>query len=212
MESPPSCCQVARGVHQRFLRAVEVLEAGGIVACATETLYGLSVDPLQPAAVERLLQLKGRGGGRGLILLVPAAADVHRLADPSPRALRLMARFWPGPLTLVLPARPGLSAAVTVRDGSHDWVALRHSPAPAVTNLLRAWGGALVSTSANVSGQPPLADAAAIQRSFGAAVPVILPGAVDPAARPSSVVRVEGPQVTLLRDGALDWKQIVDTP
>lgn len=184
------------------------LGRGEIIAYPTETVYGLGVDPFQPRALERLASLKERDEGKGLILLVNGRGGCDKLARTiPPMACRLMDAFWPGPLTLVLPARPGLSPWITGQGGG---VAVRHSPAPLVKALLREWGAPLVSTSANPAGMPPLLDAAAIRRMWPAAqVAVVLEDDAPFAGDPSTVVDLSGRRIRLLREGAVPFSEIM---
>ncbi|MBF0401532.1 MAG: threonylcarbamoyl-AMP synthase [Magnetococcales bacterium] len=188
---------------QRVCRA---LAAGQVIAHPTETLFGLAVDPFHAAAVQSLLQLKGRQVSKGFILLIPDSGWLERLSrPPSLLAQRLMACFWPGPLTLALPARPELPVEIT---GGSGFVAVRHSSSPLVAALLGCWRGVLVSTSANLAGQPPALSAAAVARQWGDGVAVILAGEVSAQARPSTVLRLDDERVSLLREGALSLAQI----
>ncbi|MBF0625764.1 MAG: threonylcarbamoyl-AMP synthase [Magnetococcales bacterium] len=186
--------------------AVTALSQGRVVAYPTETVYGLGVDPGNETALERLLILKGRSGRQGLIVLVAEASQLDALVQPpSALALALMERFWPGPLTLVLPARPGLSPRLT---GTGDCLAVRRSPAPQVAALLAAWGRPLVSTSANPHGRPPARDSAQVLDYWPEGLAVV-PGVCPPGTRPSTLVRVTGDRAELLRSGALAKEVLV---
>ncbi|MBF0161536.1 MAG: threonylcarbamoyl-AMP synthase [Magnetococcales bacterium] len=190
------------GLHQDLLRcACRALAEGQIIAHPTETVFGFAVDPFNPEAVTRLLRLKGRASERGLILLIPDRSWLERLIlPPPPLASCLMERFWPGPLTLLLPARPDLPPTVT---GGSGFVALRHSSSPLVADLLAIWQRPLVSTSANRSGQPTACSAAIVRQQWGEVVPVILAGQSAAGARPSTLVRVEGTRFAVVREGAV---------
>ncbi|MEO5363618.1 MAG: L-threonylcarbamoyladenylate synthase [Magnetococcus sp. DMHC-8] len=187
-------------------QACLALRAGQVIAHPTETVFGLAADPFQPAALQRLAQLKGRAAGQGFILLIPDRQWLARLIlPPSPLAQRLMDRFWPGPLTLLLPARSDLSPEVT---GNSDFVAVRLSPAPLVQRLLQTWQAPLASSSANLTGQPPLPSATAVRQLWGKAVAVTLEGTIPPDAQPSTLLQVAANQVRLLRAGALSLAHI----
>ncbi|MBF0143477.1 MAG: threonylcarbamoyl-AMP synthase [Magnetococcales bacterium] len=181
--------------------AVSALAGGGVVAHATETIYGLGVDPFQPAALQRLCALKGRDAAKGWILLIDGPAGVARVARPPDRVgERLMARFWPGPLTLVLPALPGVDRRLT---GGGSRVAVRWSSSPVVAALLRGFGGPVVSTSANRSGEPPLTSMARIRACWGGGLAATLDGPVAVDGLPSTVVAVIDGRGHLLRAGAV---------
>lgn len=195
-------------ILEQIEAAALALKQGELVAYPTETVYGLGADPGRGAALEKLLRLKGREATKGLILLVAGAAEVERVAlPPSPLARALMARFWPGPLTLVIPARPELSPLVT---GGHGWVAVRHSPSPVVTTLLERFGAPLVSTSANPSGVPTPARGEELRRLWGKALAVVVdhPGNGG-GGQPSTVIRVDGERLEGLREGAIPFEGLV---
>jgi len=142
-----------------------VLRRGGLVAYPTETFYGLGALARDRAALARLARAKLRPEGKPLPLLAADLAQVEEVAVVTPEAARLAARFWPGPLTLVLAAVPGLDDAITAGTAT---VAIRVPGSDVARALARAAGGALVSTSANVSGEPPPADAAALSPALDA--------------------------------------------
>mgnify|MGYP001824793502 FL=1 len=144
----------AGGARQFVLRrAAAVLHAGGIVAYPTEAVYGLGCDPLNRAAVQRLLALKGRPAEKGLILI---ADDLLRLAPflgpLTPKMRERVDPSWPGPVTWLLPARPETPHWLR---GNHASLAVRVTAHPMAAALCAAFGGPLVSTSANPSGRPP---------------------------------------------------------
>lgn len=178
-----------------------MLAAGGAVAFPTESTYGIGVDALSPAALERLFALKGREPGKPPPILISDDAMLELLVARVPeRARRLMARFWPGPLTLVLPARAGLPEPL-VSDGG---VGVRRSPHPLAAQLVAAFGGPVTATSANLSGQPAAVEAAEVRAVFGDRLHV-LDGGRAPGAPPSTVARVgDDGTLTILRAGALD--------
>ncbi len=181
------------------------LARGELVAYPTETVYALGADALSPAAVERLLDAKGRGGEKGLSVLIRGADELARIAAPLPgAAARLAARFWPGPLTLVVPVADPALAAVATPLG----VGFRCSPQPSAAALARAAAGPVVSTSCNKSGEPPCVTAAEIEASFGAAL-AILGGEPASGLAPSTVVAVAADgALSLLRAGALDFDAV----
>lgn len=145
-------------------RAAECLRGGGVVAYPTEAVWGIGCDPFDAGAVHRLLALKQREEAKGLIL---AAADLSQLDgiadwDALPRDRRdAVLASWPGPHTWIVPATPRVPRWIT---GEHAGVALRVSAHPVVAALCRAYGGALVSTSANTAGAPPPKRRAELER------------------------------------------------
>lgn len=134
-------------------RAALVVRGGGLVVYPTETLYGLGADALDADSVERLLEAKGRGADQPVPVLVADRAMLLRVAQGlSPLAETLIARHWPGPLTLVLPARPGLPRALVNARGG---VGVRISADPVAAALVQEVGGPLTATSANRTGEAP---------------------------------------------------------
>jgi L-threonylcarbamoyladenylate synthase len=181
--------------------ALAVLRGGGVVAYPTETYYGLAVDARDEGALERLLALKGRGADRTISLIVADRAMVESLCAEIPRrAIELMEAHWPGPLTLVLPARPGLPPALVGEGG----VAVRCSPHPVAAALVAALGAPITATSANRAGQPPARTPAEVRAAFtgGAALHVCEAGET-PGGPPSTLVRVRGDALEVLRRGAV---------
>ena len=161
------------------------LRRGGVLAYPTEGVFGIGCDPRNDAAVARVIRIKGRPATKGLLLIaasVEQALDHARALDPA--RMEPVLASWPGPVTWVLPARPGLSSLVT---GGRDTVAVRVTAHPVAAALCRAFGGALVSTSANLSGRPPARTALAARRALGDRVDAVVPGRVDADGRPSTI-------------------------
>jgi L-threonylcarbamoyladenylate synthase len=191
---------VEAGLAGRISEAAEVLRRGGVIAYPTETFYGLGALASDGAAVARLVRVKGRPDGKPLPLLGAGLAQLEAVAELSPLARRLAAAFWPGPLTLVLPARPGLHAAIT---GGAGTVGVRVTSGGVAAALAAAAGGALVATSANPSGGPPPTTAAGLDPALRSRLDLVLDGGATPGGAPSTVVALDGEQVTLLRPGAV---------
>ncbi|MBF0627468.1 MAG: L-threonylcarbamoyladenylate synthase [Magnetococcales bacterium] len=181
--------------------AVAALGRGEVIGLPTETLFGLAADPMHPDALARLIRMKERPADKGFILLIQGQEDLDALVlPPSPVARALMTQFWPGPLTLVLPARAGLSPLLT---GGSGFLAVRHSPALPVQALLAAWQGPLISTSANRAGDAPPGTAAEVREIWCKENLLVIDGEIQPDALPSTVVKVAGAQATILRHGAI---------
>ena len=182
--------------------AAEALLRGGIVAFPTDTVYGLSVALMDPAAVEFLHRLKRRPPDLSVISLVADPDDIHPLvADVPEVAQHLIERFWPGPLSIVFKASPLVPESVL---GGGGTVALRVPKHALSHELLRAVGGPLVSSSANLSGQPPARDAEEVIAAFGNQLDVILDGGPTQGTQPTTLVDVSSGKLELLRAGALD--------
>jgi L-threonylcarbamoyladenylate synthase len=187
-------------------RAAERLRAGGLVVYPTETFYALGALAGSAAAVARLAAAKLRPGDRPVPLVAAdlAAARAVAAAFP-PLAERLAARFWPGPLTLVLPAAPGFPPEVA-REGT---VGVRVPGSALARELARLAGGPLVSTSANRSGGPPVTRPADLDQGLVALVDCVLDGGETPGGLPSTVVAVEPGGPRLLRAGAVSWERLL---
>jgi L-threonylcarbamoyladenylate synthase len=180
--------------------AAAALVAGQVAAYPTETFYGLAVDALSENALARLTTLKGRGAEKAFSLLV---ADRKMLSmvcgEVSDVAENLIRKHWPGPLTLALPARPDLPAKI-VSDG---FVAVRISPHPLAQALVTAVGRPITATSANPAGAAPPCTATEVAAYFPTPDCVILDGGNTPGGRPSTLARVRGDRLEILRAGAV---------
>ncbi|MGD8741831.1 MAG: L-threonylcarbamoyladenylate synthase [Granulosicoccaceae bacterium] len=166
-------------------RAVAVLHAGGIVACPTEAVYGLSCDPLNADAVHTLLALKQRPVHKGLILVASNFRQLEPYLGPLAKPAReRVLQSWPGPHTWLWPAREDTPAWLT---GTHDTLAVRVTAHPLMATLCDAFGGALVSSSANLAGQRPARTALEVRTRFNARIDVILHGRTGGAVKPSTI-------------------------
>jgi L-threonylcarbamoyladenylate synthase len=172
-----------------------------VVAYPTETFYGLGVDAFDAAALERLRAVKGEGRGeKAVSMLVEGPEMLERLvAEIPPAAAALIRRHWPGALTIALPARAGLPAALV----SEGCVAIRQSPHPVARALFARFGGPVTTTSANRAGQPPATTPAAVTAALGAGCH-LLDGGPTAGGAPSTLVRVRGREVEILRHGAVE--------
>lgn len=171
------------------LNAITTLAEGGVIAYPTESVYGYGCDPFNANAVARLLRLKRRPQAKGLILV---AADMEQiaplLAGVSRQQLAQLQAAWPGPVTWLIPD-PNQWVPDWVR-GRFDSVAVRVSAHPLVAELCRAWGGPIVSTSANLSNRPPARSEYSLRvmaRFAGEGADYILPGSTAPGARPTEI-------------------------
>lgn len=187
--------------------AAGVLAAGGLVIYPTETLYGVAADHRNPAALARLSVLKGRQALKPFPLILADAAEADTLAqDIPPQARQLMARFWPGPLTLVLAARQGLSPRLLSEGGG---VGLRVSPHPVAAGLARALGRAITATSANLAGQPPASRADELDPELLAGVDLVLDAGPTPGGPASTILAAQAWPPKLLRAGAIGQEEMV---
>ena len=178
----------------RIAQAAERLRQGAVIAFPTDTLYGVGARARDPVAVERLYRAKQRPPGQPMVWLVTGKDQVETDAVVSDEAADLMRRFWPGPLTLVLPARAQSDGAtIAVRAPDHE-VAL---------SLLRALGEPIASSSANPAGQPPPIDADQVIAGMGGRIDVVLDGGPCRIGQPSTILDLSGPSPRILRQGAI---------
>ena len=187
--------------------AADRLRHGALALFPTETLIGIGCAAELPRAVRRLVRLKGRAPDHPFPVLLPDDWPLARVANAAPAAARLAERFWPGSLTLVLPALPSCPVAGLPADGT---IAVRRSAHPVARGLANALDGLLVATSANPSGAPPAREMAAVDSVLRAGVEVVVDGPPTPGGRGSTIVRVSADgRWEILREGALDRDAIV---
>jgi L-threonylcarbamoyladenylate synthase len=171
--------------RHRLALAAHWVSAGGLVAYPTEAVYGLGCDPDDGEAVRRLLALKARPEAKGLILIGADWAQIEPYVVPLGRLRMAVIRAtWPGPVTWLLPARPTTPRWLT---GNHATLAVRVTAHPLAAGLCRRWGGALVSTSANVASRPPARTALAVRLALGPGLDYVLAGPCGGQARPSRI-------------------------
>jgi L-threonylcarbamoyladenylate synthase len=177
-------------------RAGEVLRAGGVALLPAEGVYGLHARAEDPAAVDRLTRLKPRAGKQGFIGLIADPGDAARWAETGDIAESLIERYWPGALTLVLRARPGVPEALIAADGT---VALRCPGSDLLREIVRIATGIVISTSANEPGQPPMIRA---EGPLAESVDLVVDqGSLS--GTPSTLVSVQEDGVRVLRHGAV---------
>ncbi|GHV33607.1 threonylcarbamoyl-AMP synthase [Synergistales bacterium] len=187
--------------------AASILRDGGLVAFPTETVYGLGADGLGADAVKKIFAAKGRPRDNPLILHVCDKQETARLAKRDQRALDLMDKFWPGPLTLVLPLLENSCVPKEVTAGLST-VAIRMPDHPVALALIEATGHPLAAPSANRSGRPSPTDAWAVDFDLGEGVSMVLDaGSVDIGLE-STVIDLTGEEVLLLRPGGLPAEKL----
>jgi tRNA threonylcarbamoyl adenosine modification protein (Sua5/YciO/YrdC/YwlC family) len=182
-------------------RAAGLIRRGEVIAIPTDTVYGLAADPFNLAAVQKVFSAKGRPGAAPLLLLIDSLELATRCASSLPPLFGLLAKkFWPGPLTLVVPASSQLPAAVT---GGTSMVGLRLPDAAVPLALVRAVGGPITGTSANVSGRGDCRSAKEVEHSLGSRLSLILDGGESRVTQTSTVLRIDGEQWGMIREGAI---------
>lgn len=183
--------------------AKTVLEAGGVVALPTDTVYGVGVPAHNVDGIRRLYSIKGRDAAKAIPVLIAAAEDLEEVAQPDNRARKLAAAFWPGALTLVLPRQPHLPEALS----PYATIGVRVPDHPVALTLLRAVGPMAV-TSANRSGEPDSLTAAAVLEQLGGRIDMVLDGGPTPGGQPSTVVEFAGKTPKVLRSGPISEAEI----
>jgi L-threonylcarbamoyladenylate synthase len=186
---------------ENLSQAIAALGRGNVIVFPTETLYGLGADALNFAAVDKVFQLKGRDPRNPIPVLVSDLLMLDALvAEISPLAKQLMACFWPGPLTLVLPARDDIPRPLVNTRGG---VGVRISSQPLARKLVGMLGRPITATSANPSGQPAARTAAQARAYFSGAVEIFVDGGKLTSSNPSTVAEVVGEKVAIIRHGAI---------
>lgn len=186
--------------------ALDILREGGVVAFPTDTVYGIGADPLREEAVEALYRAKGRPGEKAIPLLLSDALQMEGVVRDVPPAARALARcFWPGALSMVLPAREEVPAIV--RAGG-DTLALRMPDHPVALRLIAAFGRPLAVTSANRSGQPSPATAEEVLVQLGGRIPLVVDGGRCPGGEPSTVLDLTTHPPRILRPGPVTWGDV----
>lgn len=181
-------------------RAEACLAEGGVVAVPTDTVYGVAAAVAHPAAVVALFALKDRDAAKPVAVLVADVTQAAEATTMGPVARRLAERFWPGALTLVLPRAAGFDIDL---GGAGDTVGVRAPAHPGLIALCRSLGP-LATTSANRSGRPTPPDAAGVANELaGTGVELVVDGGPAPGGTASTVVRVDGEELTVLRTGPI---------
>ena len=187
--------------------AITALSEGHVVALPTETVYGFACDARDPQALRRLFELKGRPQNVPLpvALAEPSWAEAWQ-KTPDARVDRLAKRWWPGPLTIVVEAAPGVSEILSAGLGT---VALRVPDQPITLEIIASLGRAVALTSANRHGEPPATSADAIRRGFPEGVAVVVDGGPSPLGVPTTLVALEAArQWRVLRAGGVSEAEL----
>jgi L-threonylcarbamoyladenylate synthase len=195
-----------------FEAAIETLRRGDVIVFPTETLYGLGADALNSEAVEKVFKLKGRDSQNPIPVLVADPEMLRNLvSEIPPLAQKLMDRFWPGPLTLVLPAREDLPKPLL---NASAGIAVRISSQPIATQLLKELGRPMTATSANPSGKEPARTLQEAKRYFSGKVNFFLDGGRLSSKSGSTVVELVGAAIKIIREGdiaASELRSVVGT-
>ena len=186
--------------REHILKSVDVLRHGAVIAFPTDTLYAVAARAADPRAVSRLYAVKRRPPTQPLVWLVSGPQAVDRFALVSEEAAGLMRRYWPGPLTLVLPALPA---------AGQPTLAVRAPEHPLALALLEALDEPLASSSANRAGAAPPIDADAVIAGLGDDLDLVLDGGPCRIGEPSTILDLTRSQPRILRDGAIPADQLI---
>ena len=187
--------------------AIEPFRAGGIIAYPTETFYGLCVDPFNELAIKALYEVKGRPPASPMPLIIGEASMLSSVvSEISPQAQKLINRFWPGPLTIVFRARPGLPSILTAGTGT---IAVRLSGSPCARRLSSTLSSPITSTSANPSGSPPATKAAGVLSYFDGSIDILIDGGGLKGMKGSTIVDATGERLVVLREGEIASSEIL---
>jgi L-threonylcarbamoyladenylate synthase len=190
---------------QALASAESLLRAGGLAAFPTDTVYGLGAMLFDLQAIEQLYMVKGRDAAKAIAVLIGDEAALGQVAgELGDVATRLARRFWPGPLTLVVPAHPDLPANLSPL----PTVGVRMPNHPVALALLRRTGP-LAVTSANLSGGPSSKTAAEVFAQLNGRIPLILDGGQTPGGLSSTVVDCTGSELVILRQGPISMQQLI---
>lgn len=193
---------------QAIAAAVEVLRAGGVVAYPTDTLYGLAADPRRDDAVRRLFEVKARDRAAAVALIAADVAQAQQAGAFEASELALARAFWPGPLTIVVPAAPMLSEWLSAGLGT---VGVR-VPAHAVARALAAaHGWCITATSANPSGQSAPRTPGEVADALGDRIDALVDGGAAPGGPPSTIVEFADGRPVLRRRGAIAWERVLES-
>lgn len=189
-------------------RGAEIIRDGGLVAFPTETVYGLGANALDAEAVAKIYEAKGRPSDNPLILHVSSVEMAETLVEINWRARFLMERFWPGPLSIVLPANsivPGRTR------GGLPTAAVRMPDSAIALALIKLSGLPIAAPSANISGRPSPTDADTVRRDIGSRVPLVIDGGETRVGLESTVIDITGEHIVLLRPGGLSKEELEET-
>ncbi|MHA1506092.1 MAG: L-threonylcarbamoyladenylate synthase [Candidatus Asgardarchaeia archaeon] len=182
------------------------LERGGVIAYPTDTVYGLGSNPYKEDSVERIYRIKGREKSKPLPLLFDSIESVEKVAHIDDRVRKYLKKLWPGPVTFILGLKD--RRLLNVTSGS-PYVAARIPKNEVALKMIKLSGGILIGTSANRSGEPPCSDPNCVKRSIGAEIDILIDAGPQGVGMPSTIVRIEGDEVTILREGAVKKEYIM---
>jgi L-threonylcarbamoyladenylate synthase len=196
---------MSAGHPAAIAHAVDVLRNGGLVAFPTDTVYGVSSLPFQAEYIEKLYIAKGRNSQRAIAILIGEVGQLKQVTSKlGEMATRLAQKFWPGPLTIIVPKHPSIPEILS----SDETIGVRMPNHPVALALLQQ-GGPLAVTSANLSGSSNTNTAQEVLSQLGKRIHLILDGGHTPGGIPSSVVDCRGKEPVILREGPVSLEEII---
>lgn len=182
-------------------QAVQTLKNGGIIAYPTEAVYGFGCDPFNPDAISKILQIKERSYDKGFILVASNWSQLEPLIEPiQPRMMAQVHETWPGPVTWIFPADPSVPNWIT---GNRKTIAVRISAHPVVQAICQSFGKPIISTSANVQGNPAIRDCRTVKMAFGSLVDFIFEGQVGKLRLPTEIRNAVTGEIVRVSDKTL---------
>ncbi|RLI17107.1 threonylcarbamoyl-AMP synthase [Candidatus Bathyarchaeota archaeon] len=196
--------EIVEASEENIRKAAVIIRLGGAVIYPTDTVYGLGCDPANVDATRRICEIKGRAD-KPLPLVCSDLETARRIVEFNPIAERLAEHFWPGPLTMVLPAR--VDYPIWVTHGART-LGVRVPDHQVARRLAKLSGGVIVSTSANKSGDPPPKTAQEAAEQIGEEVDLILDAGPAPLRQPSTVIDLSGDELWIIRPGPIRAEDI----
>jgi len=185
-------------------RAAEIIQAGGVIAFPTDTVYGIGVSAFDQAAIEKIYRVKVRAAEKAIPVLLGDLSGLSKIAVlPSPAVNKIINKFWPGALTLILPLLPGLPGNLSTT----QTIGVR-IPNFKLTRELLNLTGPLAATSANLSGLPSALTAGQVSQSLGGKIDLILDGGTAPGGVASTVLDCTGEKFQILREGPISLEML----
>ena len=207
IQNPPKTKVLSALLPESINQAAELVRAGHLIVIPTDTLYGLACDAFNPAAIQAIYAAKQRPQSKSLPVLLADSADLPRIARTVPPAAQLfIEQFWPGPLTILLPKHPQLPTAIS----NNNNVAVRIPNNEVARAIIRAVGGAMAVTSANLSGEAPATTAAAALNGLYDVVTAVIDDGPSPEAVASTILDCTGNELKILREGAISSHRLLE--
>jgi L-threonylcarbamoyladenylate synthase len=197
--------KIMRATKVTIQSAAKIVKKGGVIVYPTDTVYGLGCNPFNENAVKRLFKIKGERT-KPLPILASNIKEIERIAQTTETTIKLVKKFWPGPLTVVLPKKSTLPNIVTCNLGS---VAVRVPNHQVALELIRLSGGLLVGTSANKRGKKPSRTASEAAKQIGEDVDILLDGGTAPIGASSTIIDLTSERPKILRQGPIKRDDIL---